>query len=1002
MAELRKKWLSRALCAALAVTLVSGMTVMSPVSCIAGISTGITASAADDAISSGDGWKVYDLGNNECEVVLEGTLTGRYGSGGTKIRVSGYNPYGFSLPEGYKIVKISAAEGTKFVGVCTSMFSSNYSVREIDLSNVDTSGVTDMSMMFGECYALTSIDLSSWNTSAVKDMGGMFRFDSALKEINLSGSFDMSAVTRFGSMFSGCNVEKLIVNDKFIASYDGNDGVPVSDYNSFLANKSNGKKFDDGWVNAANPDVVISGNGNYAAISGQSGTLIRKTIPYTVTWKNDDDTELETDENVVYGTAPSYDKATPTKAEDAEYTYTFSGWTDGTNTYGVNDTLPAVAGDVTYTAVFEGTKRSYNVTWKNDDGSVIDTTSVEYGETPTHAEPTKEETTLYTYRFTGWTPDITDVTGDTEYTATFEEIEKPLFAAHSVTLSGDMGVNFFVDPAVVGADVEASERAVVKFTWDNGTKVSEVNLKEIEPESNGWYKAACTVPVAYMAHTIHAEVYINGVKQDEENDYSVQDYVSAVLEDPSKFDSDKPEELAELVKEMINYGKMAQAVFSGQMGSQAEYNEIEGYTMADVTADMIQNEIDKNPANIGKTATDITTVKPEVGAKYYTSSLIFLSESTLRHYFVVPNGSADTSMYDGCKSDRLCYVEKTGISASQLDDLQEFKVGGVTFYYSALDYAKAVIGSDKMSADQKNLAKALFLYNRAANNYFPIDLSTLGGNYEAQDGDWFTNTLSADKVLTVAENATITLIDSDITSQSAGITPLGDATIIIKGENVVRGGTYSPGIIAAAGHTITIDGTGSLETYGGYLGAGIGISQGESGGEIVINGGTVKATGSGNAAGIGGGQRGSGGEITINGGTITAIGGSAAAGIGCGTSGSGGNITINGGNITATGNSNAGAGIGSAFLGSCGNIIINGGTVKATGGQGSSGIGGAYNGSCGDITINNTVTKVTAQRGGYSPSTIGKGYGSSTCGTVTIGGNVVTTGTSPNPYVYEP
>ncbi len=34
------------------------------------------------------------------------------------------------------------------------------------------------------------------------------------------------------------------------------------------------------------------------------------------------------------------------------YVYTFSGWTDGTNSYGLTDTLPDVTDDVTYTATF--------------------------------------------------------------------------------------------------------------------------------------------------------------------------------------------------------------------------------------------------------------------------------------------------------------------------------------------------------------------------------------------------------------------------------------------------------------------------------------------------------------------------------------------------------------------------------------------------------------------------------------------------------------------------
>lgn len=133
----------------------------------------------------------------------------------------------------------------------------------------------------------------------------------------------------------------------------------------------------------------------------------RTVNKYTVTWLNEDGTTIDTTE-VEYGAIPTH--TTPTKEETAEYTYTFAGWTPE---------VVAVTGDATYKATFTEAKRSYTITWLNDDDSVIDATTVAYGEVPTHADPSKAATAEYTYTFAGWSPEVAAVTGEATYKATY-------------------------------------------------------------------------------------------------------------------------------------------------------------------------------------------------------------------------------------------------------------------------------------------------------------------------------------------------------------------------------------------------------------------------------------------------------------------------------------------------------------------------------------------------------------------------------------------------------
>ncbi len=191
----------------------------------------------------------------------------------------------------------------------------------------------------------------------------------------------------------------------------------------------------------------------------------------------------------------------------------------------------------------------------------------------------------------------------------------------------------------------------------------------------------------------------------------------------------------------------------------------------------------------------------------------------------------------------------------------------------------------------------------------------------------------------VADGATVTLRDVendngslDPSSACPGIRCIGDATIILEGNNTVKGSGMYAGIYVPEGKTLTIRGTGSLTVTGG------------SGG-----------------AGIGGNSEGTCGSIVISGGTITATGGSHGAGIGLGYSS------------------------GYEF----GDITISGGTVTATGYDEAPGIGGPY-AYFENITITDGVTKVTVNKGSSSTYSIGTSESDDMeyCGVITIGGTV--------------
>ena len=90
------------------------------------------------------------------------------------------------------------------------LFSGFSKVTALDLSNLDTSHVVNMSSMFNGCKA-TSLDLSSFDTSNVTDMSTMFSNASATSIVGLD-SFNTAKVTNMSYMFQGAKATELNIS----------------------------------------------------------------------------------------------------------------------------------------------------------------------------------------------------------------------------------------------------------------------------------------------------------------------------------------------------------------------------------------------------------------------------------------------------------------------------------------------------------------------------------------------------------------------------------------------------------------------------------------------------------------------------------------------------------------------------------------------------------------------------------------------------------------------
>ena len=346
-------------------------------------------------------------------------------------------------------------------------------------------------------------------------------------------------------------------------------------------------------------------------------------------------------------------------------------------------------------------QKRYEVTWKNEDGTVLETSIVDADALPVYngETPVKESTDAADYTFSGWSPEVVAANADATYTAMYGETAKFRFA-HTLTLKGNIGVNFYYTiPNTYNGNL------AIKFHYrgkDYDGELTPVNISGYN------YRATFTVAAKEMTEPITATLTCDEEVIDS-HDYTIKQYADYIIAHPS----DYGEKMTHLAKAMLNYGGSAQVLFS--------YNT-ENLANADL-GDYSMIPMD----DITPPAFDISIVNEglsKYSLSYAGSTLLLKTETVLRLYFNKLEG------YDGSVSatvngtscafknydDKYVYLDIANIPAKNIGDTWSISVGDTSFEYSTLNYISSVITGT--NAELITTVNALYDYYKAAQTYF--------------------------------------------------------------------------------------------------------------------------------------------------------------------------------------------------------------------------------------------------------------------------------------------
>lgn len=282
-------------------------------------------------------------------------------------------------------------------------------------------------------------------------------------------------------------------------------------------------------------------------------------------------------------------------------------------------------------------------------------------------------------------------------------------ASSSITLTGKIGLNFY---AKVAEDKVSD--AVMNLTLNGRTEsynVADLPTTTINDET--YYVATQKLAAAQMTEEVTAELLIGDTSVSTRKQ-TVKAYADKIIAAGDTYG----ENLVALVKAMLHYGAYAQKQFNTNTDKLAN----DGLDPVELDASSMQvpnKSFDVTINNIVKPVTFATLVLDSG-----TSMRYVLKEELVTgidQYKFAINGKT-VEVKTGSK---YTYVEYEDIPAALLDDTYTLTITkdgeSVNVVYSPLNYVKDTIDttdSETASDTLKDVVKALYMYNAAANTYF--------------------------------------------------------------------------------------------------------------------------------------------------------------------------------------------------------------------------------------------------------------------------------------------